>query len=308
MIYEEIETFLQIHESGNIGKAAKQLNITQGTASVRIKQLEQELNIKLFYRHQGIKNIELTAEGKLFLPIAQMSYALWNDAKNINNLKIFQNLKIASSDTINMSTLYDAYDQFIKEYDDINLSVKSYHSKEIHRLIENQFCDIGFCTNIYNFTNVLSTHIYEEDILLVIHKNHPYLKTKKILDLTFGTEIYVNYSSSFNLWHKQKFERYEHKLFTVGTVSMQISFLNDKSRWAFTPADFALNFVKNNPEYVAIKTDLNPPMRTIYLLHNKYPKAGTRNIIFLFLDILYNILKNNDAIHLVNQKPILLTK
>ena len=75
MIYEEIETFLQILESGNIGKAAKQLNITQGTASVRIKQLEQELNIKLFYRHQGIKNIELTAEGKLFLPIAQMSYA-----------------------------------------------------------------------------------------------------------------------------------------------------------------------------------------------------------------------------------------
>ena len=120
----------------------------------------------------------------------------------------------------------------------------------------------------------------------------------RVMTYDNGTEIYVNYSSSFNLWHKQKFERYEHKLFTVGTVSMQISFLNDKSRWAFTPADFALNFVKNNPEYVAIKTDLNPPMRTIYLLHNKYPKAGTRNIIFLFLDILYNILKNNDNIYI----------
>lgn len=298
MTYEEIETFLQIYESGNIGKAANLLNITQSTASIRIKQLEQELDVQLLYRQQGIKNVTLTSVGELFLPIAQMWYALWHDANNLKNIEVVQNLKIASSDTINVSTLYNVYDKIISHYNYIDLSVRSYHSKEIHRLIDNQICDIGFCTNIYHFNNIISTPLYDEEILLVIHKNHPYFKSRKTTDLSFGTEIYVEYSKQFNLWHENFSKNFNHKIFTVGTVSMQTSYLTESSRWSFTPANTASLFCQIHQDFIAIKVDLDIPKRTIYLLQNKYTKLGVKNAISLFLNVLYEELKSNETIYL----------
>ena len=60
MEFIDIETFLAIVESGSIGKAAEKLFIGQGTASSRIKRLEDELNIQLLFRQQGVRKLTLT--------------------------------------------------------------------------------------------------------------------------------------------------------------------------------------------------------------------------------------------------------
>ena len=54
--------YLAVVAEGNISAAANALHITQPTLSRQIKELEEELDVTLFYR-KG-KTIELTKEGR----------------------------------------------------------------------------------------------------------------------------------------------------------------------------------------------------------------------------------------------------
>lgn len=296
MKYENIETFLAIVENGTIVQAARQVNITQATASIRIKQLEEDLGISLFYRNKGQKKTSLTSHGERFLPIAQLWVALWNDAMNLKNMQIIQNINIAAPETLNVSTFLEIYNEIIDKYPNVNLSVKSYHSKEVHRLIENQLCDIGLCTNLYHHQNINAIALYEERMVIVYHKSHPFHASKDFKDFHYGLEIYVHYSSAFDTWHKQFFIDYEHKTFSVGTVSMQTQYLTNDQTWAITPYNLAYIFTQNNPDFVIHELEAEPPKRMIYLLSYKYPKPDTKKNISLFLQIVFNKLKNNPTI------------
>ena len=46
-----IKTFIAVYETRSFSKAADQLFISQPTVSVHIKQLEEQLNVKLFDRN-----------------------------------------------------------------------------------------------------------------------------------------------------------------------------------------------------------------------------------------------------------------
>lgn len=65
MTLNQIIYFQKIAELGNMGKAARVLNVSQPSLSVAISNLEKELNLSLFLR-DGHK-LELSAEGRQFL-------------------------------------------------------------------------------------------------------------------------------------------------------------------------------------------------------------------------------------------------
>ncbi|MCI1857860.1 MAG: LysR family transcriptional regulator [Sporolactobacillus sp.] len=63
-----IYTFYLIVKSGSFQSAAKRLNYSQPTVSMRIKQLEEDLGITLFHRGKALK---LTQAGRLFYKRAE---------------------------------------------------------------------------------------------------------------------------------------------------------------------------------------------------------------------------------------------
>lgn len=74
-----LKAFLEVHRSRHFGHAAKNLFISQSAVSARIKQLEDELGIRLFTRDRN--NIELTTAGRKFLVYAENILNTWNRAK-----------------------------------------------------------------------------------------------------------------------------------------------------------------------------------------------------------------------------------
>jgi len=74
----KISTFLCASETLNFSEAAKQLHISQPTASHHIKMLEQELGVVLFTRTN--MGLELTEAGRVLLPWARR---LIHDANNM---------------------------------------------------------------------------------------------------------------------------------------------------------------------------------------------------------------------------------
>lgn len=62
MEIRQLEYFLAIVESGSLSKAASVVGVVQPALSRQLRQLEEELNVQLFYRHG--RGLRLTPEGE----------------------------------------------------------------------------------------------------------------------------------------------------------------------------------------------------------------------------------------------------
>ncbi len=69
MHLNQINSFLAISQTLNFTSAARQLGIPQSTISRQINDLESQLGVRLFHRTK--RNVELTNEGRTFLPYAR---------------------------------------------------------------------------------------------------------------------------------------------------------------------------------------------------------------------------------------------
>ena len=74
-----LEAFLAIVRCGSFAAASQQLNMTQSAISLRIRELEQELGVRVFDRSR--RKAALTAEGRRLIPFAT------NVTKAVNEMK-----------------------------------------------------------------------------------------------------------------------------------------------------------------------------------------------------------------------------
>ncbi|MCD8492389.1 MAG: LysR family transcriptional regulator [Geovibrio sp.] len=69
MDLNELKIFLEVYRTGTISSAAEKLNTVQSNVTARLKKLEDELNVSLFYRKS--RGVEITSDGKRLLPYAK---------------------------------------------------------------------------------------------------------------------------------------------------------------------------------------------------------------------------------------------
>lgn len=301
MTFDEISTFLFALEYESLSKAAEIMYISQGTASNRIKSLEKELNFELFIRNKGQKKLELTELGRRFVPTAQQISALWQDALQLKNSHIYEMVKIAGIDVINVFTLSQFYNDFVNNNSDIFLKINTHHSSRIHDLIDKHLIDIGFVFNQKNYETISSTPLYEEEMVIIAQKNSRYNENTRLDELSISNEVYVRWGTDFELWHNRHFESNIPKKITVGTGSMQGAYITDENTWAFTPKSIALSLIRNNPNMKYFRLEKNPPNCVCYLLINKHNKIAKKISIDKLLFELQDHLINNEAITVLKE-------
>src|SRR5512134_3687537 len=98
-----LEVFLSVAKHLNFTRAGKEVNLSQPSVSVRIRQLESELGVKLF--EQLGKRVGLTEAGSLLIPHAHRVIAAIHDAKQtVDELQGLErgSLRIGASTTPGM--------------------------------------------------------------------------------------------------------------------------------------------------------------------------------------------------------------
>ncbi|GFI62032.1 HTH-type transcriptional regulator GltC [Clostridiales bacterium] len=97
MTFLQLNYIMEIYNCGSINKAAQKLFLSQSSLSSSIRELEQELNIKIFKRSN--KGIELTEDGMEFItqikPIVEQQKLVENYYINRSN-DDFDSLNVAS--------------------------------------------------------------------------------------------------------------------------------------------------------------------------------------------------------------------
>ena len=124
-------------------KAADKLGYTQSTVTFQIKQLEEELALKLFEKIG--RRMELTQAGKDIMPYIDM---ILQGAEQISNYgkslsEISGSLKLAIPDSILIYNMQPFMQAFTHEAPNVQLIVNSIQSGEINPSIADGTADIG---------------------------------------------------------------------------------------------------------------------------------------------------------------------
>ena len=140
---KSLVTFKTILEMGSFQKAADKLGYTQSTVTFQIKQLEEELTLKLFEKIG--RRMELTQAGKDIMPyidmILQGAEQIGNYGKSLS--EIFGSLKLAIPDSILIYNMQPFMQAFTHDAPNVQLVVNSIQSGEINQSVADGTADIG---------------------------------------------------------------------------------------------------------------------------------------------------------------------
>lgn len=129
---------------GGVTNAAKKLNITQPAVSHTLKQLEEGIGGKLFFRTP--KGVILTTEGEvLFQFVEQAIHLIDLGEKKINEMQslLFGEINIGASDTLCKHYLLPYLEQFHKQYPEIKVRVTNRTTPETIALLKEGAIDFG---------------------------------------------------------------------------------------------------------------------------------------------------------------------
>ncbi|HEU5140545.1 MAG TPA: LysR family transcriptional regulator [Bacillales bacterium] len=181
MEINQLKAFDHVARLGSFSKAARYLNLSQPTISIRIKELEKSVGGALF--HRVGKNMELTDLGKGFLPYARQALETLikgvDRAESIKKGKVGE-IRIGTLPTfttgIFSSTIADVHDS----YPDINLAIHTGHNQQIIEMLYDGFVKIGFMTYPFFNSDIKKLYQIKEPLILVAHKTHRLSKWKSM--------------------------------------------------------------------------------------------------------------------------------
>lgn len=132
---------------GNITAAAQALYISQSAVSQSIKQLERDLQTRLFARNS--RGVTLTAEGQMLYEYVRSAMGLLETGEEklsqTRELQMGQ-LTIGASDTVTSQFLLPYLDTFHKQHPAIHIQIVSGRSHKVLGLLRSGKVDIAFAS------------------------------------------------------------------------------------------------------------------------------------------------------------------
>lgn len=164
---KDLYIFKKVAETENISKAAEVLNYVQSNVTARIKRLEEELNTKLFYRHN--RGMVLTPEGKRLITYAKEITSKVEELKNImiDSDQPFGRLDIGTVETvIKLPFILSNYN---KQYEQVDLSLTSGVTKDLIDHVLQYKLDGAFVTGNHKSVHpdLIQHSVFEEELVLV---------------------------------------------------------------------------------------------------------------------------------------------
>ena len=157
MELRNLRTFLYVAELSSFTKAARRLGFSQSTVSFQIRQLEEELQVRLFERIRH--TVKLTDGGREVLRYAYQVDKLTQELNRELQAEgmITGHVRLAMADSL-CSCLGESFQDFWRKYPGISLKMIAAGTEEMFRLLNHNEADLVF---------TLDSHIYRSEYRLV---------------------------------------------------------------------------------------------------------------------------------------------
>lgn len=278
---KEWQAVVTIVEQGNISKAADKLFISQPALSYRIKQIEDDLDIKLFLRTNG--SILLTPEGEVFYDYCRrMLQEEESVRQTMGNLsgEIRGTIKIASSINFADFELPVLLNLFKAKYPKVHIQVKTSFSKQVHKLFNSGEYMVAFARGGYTPTGKC-IKLLDEPYCLVYHKKVTFDELLELPFLSYSSDPTI--SVAVEKWFTDHLKDTPEPSMELDSMATCRHFVREGLGWTILPY-MGLGSCKEQGIYVEPVTYKNgePLKRETFLF---YDEASLKlNSVKIFID------------------------
>jgi len=170
-----LEIFRAVAVEGGVSKAAVKLNRVQSNISTRIKQLEQQLDKKLFLR-QG-RGLTLTPDGQVLLSYTERLLQLSMEASEaLNRGKPKGVFRIGSMESAAAVRLPEILSRYHQLYPEVEIELITDTAGALMDRLLNYDIEIAFVAEPVSFDAINTQPVFEEKLMLVAPLSFPPLK------------------------------------------------------------------------------------------------------------------------------------
>ncbi len=174
MELRQLRYFVKVAELKNFSEASRQLNVTQGTLSQQVRQLEGELGVELLIRNSH--QVMLTDVGEAFLPQAQRTIseanACMDRIRDVQQLNIGE-LNIGSTYSF-LPLLKETVLDFMKLYPGVKLNICCHSMETLQHMLDEQRIDVALSYKPTCVHPGIDSHIiFDNRLAVVISETHP---------------------------------------------------------------------------------------------------------------------------------------
>ncbi|WP_426704252.1 cidABC operon transcriptional activator CidR [Staphylococcus shinii] len=200
MDIKHMKYFVEVVDQKGMTNASKSLYIAQPTISKAIKDLEKELNMTFFDRSK--RQLVLTDAGKVFYKKCKEILTLYKDLpKEINSLLGLEtgHISIGLSAVMNMNKFIHILGEFHQQYPNVTYNLVEKGGKMIETQLINDEIDIGITTIPVDQDIFHSIPLYQEDLKLVVNKEHRLANREQINMAMLKDEDFILFNEDFYL-------------------------------------------------------------------------------------------------------------
>lgn len=219
MNLDHIWTFLEVADTGNFNRAARNLNVTQSTVSARIKSLEENFGHALLTR--GHAGCELTAAGHQLHQYAVGIQRLWQKSHQAVTLRPgFRSvLAIGAQVSLWERLVLDWIAWMREKVPDVALRVEADYSSSQMRQLADGLLDIGVMYQPRHTPGLVVEKLLEENLVLVATDDR---------EVSLGwieDYVFVDWGDVFLTEHAEAFPQMETAAVAVGLGALGLQYI-----------------------------------------------------------------------------------
>ena len=211
MNLSKLTTFHEAAEALNFSKAAQQLNITQPAVSAQIRNLEDDLGVKLFTRIG--KKIVLTEAGELLRSYTRRMFRLHDEAEAIiNELRLVRRgtLKVGTTHTYAGHIMPPLLSRFQADFPLVKVVLFEGSSLEMVKRVVSLEVEVAVVAYPGNIKNAHFELLKREDLVCVASPSNRLTRKKTVPIKLLANEKFImrEKGSSTRLLARDLFKRY----------------------------------------------------------------------------------------------------
>ncbi|MEI2298847.1 LysR family transcriptional regulator [Ensifer sp. MJa1] len=178
---KQLRAFVTVANLGQFTLAADKLGSSQSAVSTLVRQLEQNLNLRLFDRHTRL--LRLTEAGTDILPVAARAVAdiegMVESSRELNALRRGK-VSIAAGTVQAALMLPQRVNAFNKLYPEIAVALHDVAEKAVLEQVTNSSVDLGIGTVPEDDSELMGTRLTIDEFLVVLHPDDPLVKQPEL--------------------------------------------------------------------------------------------------------------------------------
>jgi len=182
MIDIRLYTLLAVVEFKSYTRAAEQLSLTQPAVTQHIKQLEKELNVKIFNRVG--KEIKPTNEGNIVIQYARRNIALYERMKQsiLDIQRHVRRLTVGITHTAESNAVAEVLGRYCAKNPGTTITIISDSINNLYSMLKNYEIDIAVVEGKVQDPSINSL-LLDTDALMLVVSNNNHLAKKSIVTI-----------------------------------------------------------------------------------------------------------------------------